>query len=99
MAIEGLFYVHAKVSDLERSKEFYGKTLGWTLHTNEPSVAGFWFGSGYLVAGLDPGGAPGGMHVSVRVSDIEAEHARLVERGVDVTPIQQRPWGERNFSF
>jgi uncharacterized glyoxalase superfamily protein PhnB len=67
-------------------------------------VAGFWFGSGYLVAGLDLDGAPGagragGMHVSVRVNDIDAEHARLVQRGVDVTPIQQRPWGERNFSF
>lgn len=104
MAIEGIFYVYAKVSDLARAKRFYGETLGWNLHTDEPHVAGFWFGSGYLVAGLDSGGAPsaertGGMHVSVRVSDIEAEHARLAQRGVDVTPVQQRPWGERNFSF
>jgi uncharacterized glyoxalase superfamily protein PhnB len=39
------------------------------------------------------------MHVSVKVSDIDAEHARLAQRGVEVTAIQQRPWGERNCSF
>jgi predicted enzyme related to lactoylglutathione lyase len=100
MAIEGIFYVYAKVSDLERTKQFYGETLGWKLHTDEDYVAGFWFGSGYLVAGLDRGAASsGGMQVSVKVSDIDAEHAQLAQRGVDVTPIKQRPWGERNFSF
>lgn len=104
MAIEGIYYVYAKVSDLDCTKQFYGKTLGWTLHTDEPSVAGFWFGTGYLVAGLDSDGAPslnraGGMHVSVRVSDIEAEHSRLAQAGVEVTPIEKRPWGERNFRF
>lgn len=39
------------------------------------------------------------MHVAVRVTDLEAEHARLAERGVGVSPIQRRPWGESNFSF
>lgn len=104
MEIEGIFYVYAKVADLKRAKQFYGDTLGWKLHTDEPQVAGFWFGSGYLVAGLDQGAAGGrdrteGMHIAVQVSDIEAEHVRLAERGVEVSPIQRRPWGERNFSF
>ena len=104
MAVEGIFYVHAKVADLERAKRFYGDTLGWKLHTDEPQVAGFWFGSGYLVAGLDPTAASEphrgqGMHVAVRVSDIEAEHTRLEERGVEVSPVHLQPWGERNFSF
>jgi catechol 2,3-dioxygenase-like lactoylglutathione lyase family enzyme len=40
MAIEGIFYVHAKVTDLQRAKQFYGETLGWKLHTDEPYVAG-----------------------------------------------------------
>lgn len=40
MAIEGICYFYAKVSDLDCTKQFYGKTLGWTLHTNEPSVCG-----------------------------------------------------------
>jgi catechol 2,3-dioxygenase-like lactoylglutathione lyase family enzyme len=104
MAIEGIFYVYAKVGDLKRAKEFYGDTLGWRLHTDEPAVAGFWFGTGYLVLGLEKSGSPGergagGMHVAVRVSDLEAEHARLTERGVGVSPIQRQPWGESNFSF
>src|SRR5215469_12922459 len=103
MAIEGIFYVHAKVADLKRARRFYGETLGWKLHTDEPAVAGFWFGTGYLVAGLDDAGTQPprseGMHVAVRVSDIEAEHARLASLGVDVGAIQRQPWGERNFSF
>lgn len=101
MAIEGIFYVYAKVSDLKRAKEFYGDTLGWKLHTDEPAVAGFWFGTGYLVLGLEGSAARGGggMYVAVRVTDLEAEHARLTERGVGVSPIRRQPWGESNFSF
>jgi predicted enzyme related to lactoylglutathione lyase len=104
MAIDGIFYVYATVADLGRAKQFYADTLGWKLHTDEPAVAGFWFGSGYLVIGLQVAGATarhheGGIHVAVRVSELEAEHARLAQRGVDVSPIQRQPWGERNFSF
>ena len=104
MAIEGLFYVHAHVASLERAKRFYGETLGWKLETDEPVVAGFWFGTGYLVAQVDQRAASersyaGGMHVAIRVDDLDAQHARLAERGVAVSPIHVRPWGERNFSF
>jgi len=72
MAIEGIFYVYVQVADLQRTKQFYGETLGWKLHTDEQQVAGFWFGSGYLVAGLtlgasDRGGAAAGYaHRSAR---------------------------------
>jgi predicted enzyme related to lactoylglutathione lyase len=104
MAIDGLFYVYAAVADLTRTKQFYGDTLGWKLHTDEPGVAGFWFGSGYLVVGLQADAATppprgGGMHIAVRVRDIDAEHAQLAQRGVNVSPIQRQPWGERNFTF
>jgi catechol 2,3-dioxygenase-like lactoylglutathione lyase family enzyme len=104
MAIEGVFYVYARVSNLARSKRFYGETLGWKLNTDEPHVAGFWFGSGYLVAGQEDRPASersyaGGMHVAVRVDDLDAQHARLRGRGVAVSEIHVRPWGERNFSF
>jgi len=104
MAIEGVFYVFALVSDLGRAKRFYGDTLGWKLGTDEERIAGFSFGSGYLVA--HAGSRPESerrhardMHIAVRVSGLEAEHARLAERGVDVSPIELHPWGERNFSF
>jgi predicted enzyme related to lactoylglutathione lyase len=104
MAIEGIYYVHAYVSDLGRAKRFYGETLGWTLGTDEPGAAGFSFGTGYLVAVLEdrPAGErryAGGLGVEVRVDDLDAQHARLTERGVAVTAIEKKPWGERNFSF
>jgi catechol 2,3-dioxygenase-like lactoylglutathione lyase family enzyme len=104
MALEGIFYVRAHVSDLARTKRFYGEALGWSLNTDEPGVAGYWFGTGYLVATQDTRAANertygGGLNVAVRVDDIEAQHAALSQRGVAVTPIVSRPWGERNFTF
>ena len=38
MAAKGVFYVFAFVSDLARSKRFYGETLGWKLSTDEADV-------------------------------------------------------------
>ena len=74
------------------------------MHTDDQVVAGFWFGSAYLVIqqdrrSVDDRSHAGGMHVSVRVDDLDAQHERLKERGVAVSPINERPWGERNFSF
>lgn len=104
MAAKGVFYVFALVSDFARSKRFYAETLGWKLGTDEPEVAGFAFGSGYLVIHADdrPPGArryPGGMHVAVQVEDVNAEHARLAGLGVRVTALCDQPWRERNFTF
>lgn len=103
MSIQGIFYVAVHVSDLARSRRFYAEQLGWKLETNEATVAGFRFGSGYLVllAGPDSkaGSHAGGMHVAVLVDDIDTEHARLRAAGVEVRPLLSQPWGERNFSF
>ncbi len=103
MSIEGIFYVYVEVSDLGRAKRFYADTLRWKLYTDEAEVAGFWFGSGYLVAHMDAAAAAdrgsGGMHVAVKVKDLEAEHARLAASGVKVGKLQVQPWGERNFNF
>src|SRR5215510_10300703 len=104
MAGNSIFYVFAYVSDLERSKTFYGQTLGWKLGTDEEAVAGFAFGTGYLVIHADDRSAEsrryaGGMHVEVKVDDVDAEHARLKRLGVKVGQLQDQPWGERNFSF
>jgi catechol 2,3-dioxygenase-like lactoylglutathione lyase family enzyme len=101
MAIQGIFYVFANVSDLSRSKKFYGETLGWKLNTDEKEVAGFAFGGGYLVIRAENGSGAraGGMHVEVQVDEVEAEHVRLKELGVDVGELIDQPWGERNFSF
>jgi catechol 2,3-dioxygenase-like lactoylglutathione lyase family enzyme len=108
MAIKGIFYVLAHVADLARSKKFYGDVLGWKLGTDEAHVAGFAFGSGYLVVvdhssdtapGVRPARPVGGLHVEVQVDDVDAEHARLKQLGVAVGELCDQPWGERNFSF
>jgi catechol 2,3-dioxygenase-like lactoylglutathione lyase family enzyme len=104
MNAKGIFYVLARASDLARSKRFYGETLGWTLATDEPHVAGFAVGSGYLVLHVEdrPPAARqygGGLHVAIEVDDVDAEHARLRRLGVAVGEVCDQPWGERNFSF
>jgi catechol 2,3-dioxygenase-like lactoylglutathione lyase family enzyme len=104
LSIQGIFYVAAHVSNLARSKQFYSEKLGWKLETNEPTVAGFRFGTGYLVLLAEPADAgskvtPGEMHISVLVTDIEAEYAKLQEAGVKVGDLRSQPWGEKNFSF
>jgi len=104
MAIKGIFYVLAYVSDLERSKAFYRDLLGWELGTDEYGVAGFSFGSGYVVLHEDnrPAGArpyAGGLHVEVQIDNVDAEHARLKRLGVKVSNPVTQPWGERNFNF
>ena len=104
MAAKGIFYVSAFASDLQRSKRFYAETLGWKLGTNEQHVAGFHFGSGYLVllAEHRPVASrtyAGGMQVEVQVDDVVAKHSRLKQLGVDVSELRDQPWGERNFDF
>ena len=104
MSAKEIFYIEAFVSDLKRSKRFYGETLGWKLNTDLPEVGGFYFGTGYLVVVADhrpPESRQyaGGMHVEVKVDDVDAEHKRLQQLGVDVSPLSDKPWGERKFSF
>ena len=104
MSATGIFYIEAFVSDLQRSKSFYGETLGWKLNTDLPTVAGFFFGTGYIVLLSDDRPLAsrqyaGGMHVEVHVEDVVAEHKRLKEKGIDVSDLSEKPWGERKFSF
>jgi len=102
MSIKGIFYVFAEVSDLARSKTFYGETLGWKLGTDEKDVAGFAFGSGYLVihaTGKRASSSGASLYVEVQVDDVDAEHGRLKELGVEVSDLRDQHWGERNFSF
>ena len=104
MSAKGIFYIEAFVSDFARSKSFYGGTLGWKLNTDLPTVAGFHFGTGYLVIVADTRAAAsrvyaGGMHVEVQVADVVSEHSRLKKSGITVSDIEKKPWGESKFTF
>jgi catechol 2,3-dioxygenase-like lactoylglutathione lyase family enzyme len=82
------------VSDVERSKQFYGR-LGWRLDADDApandirivqftppgSACSVTFGNGITPAA--PGSAEGGLIVS----DIEAAHDELVGRGLDVSDV------------
>lgn len=104
MSIKGLFYIEVFVSDFERSKKFYDEVLGWKLETDLPEVAGFYFGTGYLVLVGETRPREeriyaGGMSVEVEVEDVSFEHKRLKEKGVDIGELEDKPWGESKFTF
>jgi catechol 2,3-dioxygenase-like lactoylglutathione lyase family enzyme len=82
------------VSDIDRSKQFYEK-LGWRLDddaapldglrivqfTPPGSACSITFGKGLTAS------APGSAEASLSVSDIEAAHEELFERGIDVSDV------------
>src|SRR6201996_5385445 len=86
------------VSDVDQAKAFYAR-LGWRLDddvapldglrivqfTPPGSAASVTFGTGLTTA------APGAAQAVLVVSDIEAAHAELVERGIDASDIWHGP--------
>jgi catechol 2,3-dioxygenase-like lactoylglutathione lyase family enzyme len=90
------------VSDVDRAKEFYVERLGFNPDhdhrvsedirfvqlTPPGSACSIAIGEGVVDA---PPGSVKGMQLVV--PDIEAAHAQLVERGVEVSDVQQFPWG------
>ena len=90
------------VSDVDRAKEFYVERVGFNPDHDHAVREGIRFvqltppGSACSIAignGVTdaPPGSVRGMQVVV--SDIEAAHAELAGRGVDVSEIQDFPWG------
>ena len=90
------------VSDVDRAKEFYAEQVGFAVDldrtvpggmrivqlTPPGSACSIALGTGVTDA---PPGSVRGMQMVV--SDIEAAHAELAERGVDVSDVQVFPWG------
>ena len=88
--------VAVPVTDIDRAKDFYATTLGWRLDadfdvnkdfrvvqvTPPGSPCSVHFGRG--ITSADPGSVD---HLYLVVSDIEAAHAELVGRGVEVGEI------------
>jgi catechol 2,3-dioxygenase-like lactoylglutathione lyase family enzyme len=90
------------VSDVDRAKEFYTEKAGFVLDHDHrvsdeirfvqltPPGSACSIALGLGVTDMPPGSVRG---VQVVVPDIEAAHAELAGRGVDVGEIQQLPWG------
>jgi predicted enzyme related to lactoylglutathione lyase len=93
-------YVNVFVSDLERAIAFYGEVLGLKLAhaAREHGYASFEAGPvslGLAQVGDDAAGLVG-RHTGIGlcVSDLEAAHAELRQRGVRFSmPPQRQPWG------
>jgi len=93
--------VAVPVSDVDRAKEFYvrtgfnpdhdhvvGEGLRFVQLTPPGSACSIAIGEG--LTEMPPGSVKG---LQVVVEDIEAAHAALTERGVEVSDVQDFPWG------
>jgi predicted enzyme related to lactoylglutathione lyase len=90
------------VSDVDRAKAFYTEKAGFNADhdhtvsdeirfvqlTPPGSACSIALGAGIVDA--EPGSAKG---LQLVVSDINAARAELVDRGVDVSEVQEFPWG------
>jgi len=94
--------VSIPVTDPGKSKDFYTDITGFTLLREAPMGPDMrWIqlqpkDGGATIAlttwfeALKPGGQTGLM---LHVDDIDAEHARLTDLGITLTPIGEQPWG------
>jgi predicted enzyme related to lactoylglutathione lyase len=94
------------VTDVDRAKDFYTQKCGFNADhdvsvsdevrfvqlTPPGSACSIALGKGLTEA--EPGSVKG---MQVVVSDVEAARAELFERGVDVSEVQDFPWGR--FAF
>jgi predicted enzyme related to lactoylglutathione lyase len=94
--------IQVPVSDVERAKAFYVEQAGFTpdmdaevgdgvrfIQLTPPgSAASIAIGSG--MSGMAPGSVEG---LQLVVDDIEAAHDDLAGRGVEVSDVQDFPWG------
>jgi len=92
-------YIEFPVLDLARTKEFYGRLLGWRFEDYGPDYASFH--DGRLAGGFYTSEKvqPGGALVVIYVSDIEAAKRKAQELGAAITrDIFDFPGGRR-FQF
>jgi predicted enzyme related to lactoylglutathione lyase len=94
--------VAVPVSDVDRAKAFYSEQIGFNAdHDHQvtddlrfvqltPRGSGCSISIGTGISDAAPGSVQG---LQLVVSDIEAAHAELSGRGVQVSDIQDFPWG------
>ncbi|MGD7046323.1 VOC family protein [Jeotgalibacillus proteolyticus] len=104
---EGIHHVSLLVNDIERSKEFYGETLGFTESPERPAFdfPGAWYqvgstqihlivhNNGKTLRGTTKIDSRDG-HFAIRVSNIEAFLKRMNEKGVTLLdkPTNKTEW-------
>jgi predicted enzyme related to lactoylglutathione lyase len=95
--------VQVPVSDVDRAKAFYSEKVGFVADhdyqvsddirfvqlTPPGSACSIALGTG--LSNMQPGSVQGFQLV---VDDIEAARAELAERGVEVSEVQEFPWGK-----
>ena len=90
-----------KSERLEESREFYedviglevGMDLGWILSFGSPSNE-----TAQISMIVKDATAPVHPDVSIEVEDVDAVHAKAVERGLEIVhPLTNEPWGMRRF--
>ncbi|HEY2260706.1 MAG TPA: glyoxalase superfamily protein [Solirubrobacteraceae bacterium] len=94
--------VPVPVSDVDRAKAFYSEKLGFNVDTDQrvneqirfiqltPPGSACSISIGEGIVDSAPGSLKG---MQVVVDDIEAAHAELSGRGIEVGDIQDFPWG------
>jgi catechol 2,3-dioxygenase-like lactoylglutathione lyase family enzyme len=97
-ATSSLDFVTFYVSDMTKSLAYFTDVLGFA-HVPEEDAPGFHFltGDGGISFGLALAGeqtpAAGTRALYVKVADIHEQRAAIVGKGVEATPIEQRPFG------
>ncbi len=94
--------VPVPVSDVDRAKRFYSEQVGFVVDLDT------WISEEVRLVQLTPPGSGCSIHLSTRnlnmppgvleglqlvVSDIEAAHSELVERGVEASPVRHMDGG------
>jgi predicted enzyme related to lactoylglutathione lyase len=94
--------VAVPVTDVDRAKRFYTEQVGFNADQDHrisddlrfvqltPPGSACSIALGRGVTDAPPGSVTG---LQMVVSDIEAAHAHLADRGVDVSEVQDFPWG------
>ena len=102
MTITSFEIVSVPVADQGRAKKFYRDVLGFELLRDEPmGPTGNWIqlapkGCSTTIAlvtwfdTMRPGGLQG---VMLNSTDIDRDHQELTARGLELSPIEQQPWG------
>jgi predicted enzyme related to lactoylglutathione lyase len=90
------------VSDVDRAKAFYAERVGFVVDHDHrvsddvrfvqltPPGSACSIAIGMGVTEAEPGSVKG---MQVVVADIDAAHSQLVDRGVEVSDVQDFPWG------